>query len=171
MAFVKMTGLDLPPQLSTDGLEKQFPFLGPGSIDTTRPIGIAICGGADLSSGQSMAFIFPVKPTGGTLGSLGKKMGEACSMPNHPDTVTMGAVGIRRTAEYLIFSPTADVVSNVNLDAFTSSVKDPDALAKILIDFKTIRTAMPDRYKAMIEGIQAAPRYPRPPARPSRTIR
>ena len=63
----------------------------------------------------------------------------------------LGGSGIRRTADYLIFSPTPAAVNAVNLDAFADAVKGGDALVKFSADLKAVRQSMPDQYKQMLD--------------------
>jgi hypothetical protein len=152
-AFAKQLNVPLPPAFTAEGLEAQFTFIGKGGLATDKPIGIAVCGGADLKPDQMMAFVFPMKPFGGTVDGL-KALG-ATPMPDHPDTLLLGSVGLRRTADYLIFSPTPAVAASVNADAIEEAVKGGDALVKVSVDLKSIRQNLPDQYKQMIGGVQA----------------
>ena len=120
---------------------------------TDQPIGMIFCGGPDIKDpSQGIVFVFPVKPTAATLDSLKNRQG-GMPVADHPDTMLMGGAALRRTADYLLFSPTPAAVNVVNniASAIADAVKGGDALVKFSLDLKAVRLNMPDQYKQTLD--------------------
>ncbi|HET6249876.1 MAG TPA: hypothetical protein VFE47_19455 [Tepidisphaeraceae bacterium] len=154
-AFAKMIGIDLPPSASADGIEGQFPFVGKGGLATDQPIGVAIVGGPDTKDPtNAFVVVLPVKPAAATLDLL--KAQGAKPVADRADTVLLNGIELRRTADYLLFSPTPGAVAIVNIGAIGDSVKGGDALVRVSLDVKAARENMPDQWKqlhGMIGGL------------------
>ena len=97
--------------------------------------------------------MFPIKPAGASIESL-KAMG-GVAMPGQADTVVLnGAVGLRRTGDYLIFSPSAAAVVAFKPQAFSDVVKGADALAKLTVNVKSMREGSPELLAAFIDNVE-----------------
>jgi len=152
-AFAKEAGIPLPPFLTKEGLEKQFVFIGNDGLDSGKPIGIIFFGAPKTPPTNLVTFVFPIKPAGASIESL-KAMG-GVPMPGQADTVVLnGAVGLRRTGDYLIFSPSAAAVVAFKPQAFSEVVKGADALAKLTVNVAAIREASPELLAAFIDNVE-----------------
>jgi hypothetical protein len=142
-------GVPLPPQASPQGLEQQFPFIGPGGLATDKPLGVVFFGGPGVDPQKGAAILLPVKPTAATMDALKAAGGQPLAGSN--DTLKVGDGFIRRTTNYVVIGALSEVLGEAREDALADLLKGPDALARATADLKTIRTAMPEQYKAFLE--------------------
>jgi hypothetical protein len=143
------TGLPLPPAASPQGIEQQFPFIGPGGLATDKPAGMVVFGGPGIDPQKAAAILLPVKPTAATMEALKTAGGQP--VPGVSDMVQLQEGFIRRTANYVILGSLPDALAQAREDALADLLKGNDALARVSVDLKAVRTAMPEQYKAFLD--------------------
>jgi len=151
-ALVADVGVPVP--VSADKIEETFPFIGKGNVATDKPIGIVFFVGSDPDPSKNLAFVIPVKDGAATVETL-LKSPEAKPMEGHADTVLFGTAALRRTKDYLIFSPTAAIPALVEERSLADALKGPDSLAHIVVNLKAIRQNAPDLLKKFGEMAKA----------------
>lgn len=151
-ALAKEMDVILPPDISAAGLEKELPFIGPGGLDTSKPIGIVLFSGGKKAD-ESFAVAIPCKPNGGSLEALKQQGLEP--LPGHDDTILAGDTLLRRTANYLIFGQPQQGILNLKEEAITKALPEAELLAKAWVDFKKFRTLMPEEWTKVVEDITA----------------
>ena len=148
----KDLGIELPPFLTTKGLEQSLPFIGAGGLASDKPGGIVMLSAPGMDPEQSMAFVLPVKAGFATVDSLKALGGQP--MADHPNTVVINGTALRRTADYLIFSQNSAVANAVDTEAVVNAVKTPADVVRFVLSMKGLRTAMPDQIKKFYESIE-----------------
>jgi hypothetical protein len=157
-------GITLPPQLTVEGIERQFPFIGPGGLDPDRPVGLFFFAGPGTRSGPDagIAFVLPVKQDVATLKSFvelgGKPLG------NGSGAVEWNGTTFRRTATCLIFSRTPDAAIDVRdadlLDLYRPPLSPrtgPDGpVLRAHFDPVAFRGADPLRFRAIVDRLTSA---------------
>lgn len=152
-ALAAQFGLPLPPEISAAGIEQQFPFIGRGGLATDRPIGAVFVASPDLKPGQVHVFVFPLKPGAAPLAAL-KRVG-AEPMPGRADTVIVQGAALRRTADHLLFGPVPAAVASLQEDLIDDAFKDPASLARVSVNVKAIRAAVPRQYRQFVQMLEA----------------
>src|SRR4051794_34319349 len=151
-------GMPLPPEASPQGIEQQFPFIGPGGLATDKPVGMIFFGGGRVDPQQATAILLPVKPTAATADAL--KAAGAQPVPGSSDMLQLGKGFVRRTTNYVAFGVLPEVLAEAREEALADLLKGPDALARVSVDLKTIRAVMPEQYKAVVDKAAAGDNPP-----------
>jgi hypothetical protein len=159
MAEAKKIGVELPAFLTAAGIEERFPFIGVGGLDTEHPIGLVFFAWPemDLAQGQGIVFVLPVKHDAAKLKSFYDSGGKA--VDGSPGAVELNGSTFRRTAGYLIFSPTMKAVVGVRETDLTDLYKGHTGGAKAAadqiiirasVDVAALRQAAPDKFQAVV---------------------
>ncbi|HEY2586448.1 MAG TPA: hypothetical protein VGI81_11850 [Tepidisphaeraceae bacterium] len=164
-------GIKLPPPLTAEGIERQFPFVGAGGFDPDRPVGVFFFAGPGtrFAADAGIAYVLPVKPDVATLKSVldlgGKPLG------NGSGAVEWNGMTFRRTPNnYVIFSRSPDAAIAVReadlLDGYRPPLSPrtgPDVpILRASFDAAACRRADPSRFRMMVDGLTypAASRSP-----------
>lgn len=156
----KAIGVDLPSFLTAQGIEEKFSFLGADGLDSERPIGVILFTRPDwdVSQGQGVAFVLPVKPDAATVAWFDKAGGKA--LAGNPDTFNLNGAIFRRTQNDLIFSTSEEATLAVNdaelANLYQHAAGAKTALAHLSVDAAAIRKTSPEKYQDFINQIKAS---------------
>jgi hypothetical protein len=141
-------GLPLPPPLTLAGAE-QLPFLGPGSVAGDQPLGILMFGGPGVAVQNAAAVVLPVNAGKATVQSL-TRLG-ARPVAGKPNAVMMGNGVFRRTDKHLVFGAQPDGILAADAGTIAAALKGPDELARVVLDLRAMKAAMPEQFDAFFE--------------------
>ena len=133
-----------------DQLEQKYAFvyvLQTEWLARDKPLAVAFVGtpGRKADIAQTMVFVLPVRTDVNILQWL--RDHGATAEADHPDTVLLNGVALRRSTNQLLVSANSAALSAVNAKAIADAVGGEDALARLSIDLKWVRQNMPDAYK------------------------
>jgi hypothetical protein len=147
-------GIPLPGD-PTAMLENMFPFIGPGGLQTDKPVGVLFVAGEHITTQDLAVIALPVVPGKATIAALAQTGGQPVA--NHPDMTTMGGQAtFRRTANYLMFySGAPDILAAAADDPFTRGYNSPGRIALLNVNLAAARAAAPSQYKSFLEKAAA----------------
>ena len=159
-------GLSPPGFLTAQGIEQNFPFIGAGGLDTTRPLGVLIFAGPkfDIARGEEAVFAFPVKPGAASLDPLLRNGGQP--VPGHDDAVQIKSLVLRRAPDHLMFSTGGDIALTARgsdleaLYAKKPGAVDPQPLARLVLNPRAFLAGCGEQFKGMMKASEHGPRDP-----------
>src|SRR4051794_34613556 len=142
-------GVVLPPMLTAAGLEGQLPFLGKGSLATDQPAGMVIFAVPGVVEESGLAFVLPVNPGKATVESFVQLGGRR--VEGRGDVVMLNARLFRRTDRYLVFGSPDDGVLALDDAVIAGAMKEPAAVARLVVDLKSMKHTRPRSYDEFFE--------------------
>lgn len=162
--FITDIGVPTSPTLNLkDGVEG-MPFVGQGSVDTSKPMGVSVLAGDPHKLFPIQDSIISSAPiNAGKVTAVNVTAAGGTAVEGTTDTFkTGGGAGptIRRTANYIhaAFGTDAFGLSSMNDAPFAADFKDVGNLFVITADFAAFRKAAPDAYQDLVKEITSLPR-------------
>lgn len=154
--FTSDLSLPMPINIQ-NAIEGQFPFIGSGGLDTSKPLGAIFVAGENLPQQALALFVFPMSAGKGTIPDLTTKF-NATPAENTTDTVIMGgSVALKRTNDYmLMYVGDPVVLKDLGNNVFDSDYKIPGTLAHLEINGATARAAAPHMTQAFFDSLRTA---------------
>lgn len=119
-------GVELPPFLTPAGIETSFAFLGAGSINPQRPIGVVyfMAPTFEVSKGNGIVFVLPVKDGTAPLDPL--RQGGGKPVDGRNDVVALNGAAFRRTQRTMMFATDPSTVLLSKESDLTGLYPDPE---------------------------------------------
>ncbi len=154
-AAAAQVGFPLPPMVSLSVLPQIVPVLHAGDLRTDAPVGAVFIAGDDLGQQQSAAFALPVRA--GTVPLSGIPNAEKTDAA---DTVDMGGVPVRRTADYVVLGGSAPVTAKLDVEPRAAAMTPAPGggrtpLVWLAVDLAAWRVAAPEQFAAAMDKVAA----------------
>jgi hypothetical protein len=157
-AIVKLaTELGIPhaDQMKT-GIESA-PFLAPGTLDTTKPLGFVIMAADPLKLLPNMEnnFVVGIPVLSGKLTMDDLTKAGAKPVEGEPNTVSHQEFFARRGTDYLFAKPPTSTfgLSAMTDNIFAPEYRQPGTIAAMSLNFDAFRKAAPEAYKDLAANV------------------